>query len=247
MTDIPKLSATEKTLAVLAAAIADGRLSHICQSTGQPGSTVHRILNEMVRAGWLTQGDDRIYRPGPQAFMLVAKLGEASQIGAVAKPILQELSSQTGLTVHLGVLRGSVVEYVAKVDAPKPYRMNSQVGGVVPLYSTAIGKAILAGLPKSEVETLIGGETFDSITAHTLTRGQLMEELPRIRERGWALDDEENEVGLRCIGVRVKGPLQAGLSVTGLTYEVNSDSYAALGKKVENAAAKVSEAIGAKR
>lgn len=239
-----KLSATEKTMLVLEAAIVDGHLSQIAQSTGLSVATVHRILADMVRAGWLFQAHDKVYRPGRRSYAFASHLTDESQLEAIVSPFLAELTDKTGLTSHLGVIRDDSIVYVAKVDAEKPYRMNSRVGGVVPLHSTAIGKAVLAQMPQEQAVELIDRTGMDPITPHTLTSPeQLQIEFEAVRNQGWAQDDEENEEGLRCVGAHIRG-LNGGVSVSGLKYEVDEATRDELAKAVLETAQQISVALG---
>lgn len=107
--------------------------------------------------------------------------------------------------MHLALLDGAEAVYVAKVEGAKPYRMASRIGMAVPLHCTAIGKAALAALPESEVRALLIRTPPRARTPRTITDPErLIAHLTEVRERGWAVDDEENEVGVRCVGAAVR-------------------------------------------
>lgn len=241
-----KLSALEKTLLVLECAVQGGHFSQIAEATGLPIATVHRILSELVSSEWLFQDKQKTYRPGPRAYRFAAELGDAAQVASLVQPHLALLSSQTGLTAHFGLLQGDQVVYVAKVDAPKPYRMKSRVGGTIPLYSTAIGKAILATMSDEEVAASLARTGLERITPRTArSLEQLLTELEQIRRVGWALDDEENEEGLRCVGAAICGPSQVamGISVTGLVHEVDKGALGTIAAQVQQAVSLISKEL----
>ena len=121
-----------------------------------------------------------------------------------ARPELVALQEESGATVHLALLDGAEAVYVAKVESAKPYRMASRVGMAMPLHCTAIGKAVLAGMPDAEAAALLGRSRLPARTPNTITDpDRLRTHLREVRERGWSVDDEENEAGVRCVGAAV--------------------------------------------
>lgn len=248
MGEAPRLSALQKNLLVLEKAAGGGTFSQIVRETGLPVATAHRILGELVENGWLTQGANRGYGAGRRAHQFAAILRDDSQLAIASAPLLAQLSAQTGMTAHLGVIEGDEVVYVSKVDAPRPYRMNSRVGAGVPLYSTSIGKAALATMGDEEVRMFVERTGILPMTDKTVAdAGELIAELAVIRERGWALDDGENEAGLRCIGAAVfrgDGRAIGGVSITGLEHEVADEQLDDLARQVQETAKQISMALG---
>lgn len=242
-----KFSALEKTLLVLECSAKGGHFSEITEATGLPIATVHRILAELVASEWLFQDQEKIYRPGPRAYRFASALTEDAQLTALVQPYVAWLTNQTGLTAHVGLLQGDQVVYIAKVDAPKPYRMKSQVGGTIPLYSTSIGKAILATMSDEDVLASVARTGLAPVTRKTTSSSdELLSELEQVRSQGWALDDEENEEGLRCIGATVRGPSRAaamGISVTGLVHEMDEAAVTTIATRVQQAATLISKAL----
>ncbi len=128
-------------------------------------------------------------------------------------------------TCQLGILDGSDIAYVAKVDSPSPIRLISDVGKVFPVYCTAIGKAILSGYTREEVDALLP-DTFQAYTAHTLKNSdEFWEQLVEVRRTGFARDFEEITDGVTCIAVpiRIDGAVAYGLSVTTPSYRLNDE------------------------
>jgi IclR family transcriptional regulator, KDG regulon repressor len=129
-------------------------------------------------------------------------------------------------------------------------RMSSSIGRRAPAYCTAVGKAILAELPAAEVDVIINRSGLKTITKNTLTTPEaLLAELKVIRERGFAIDDEENEVGVRCVGAAVRdylGRPVAALSVSGPAFRVSKARVLIIAKPVMRAAAALSAELGFK-
>jgi DNA-binding IclR family transcriptional regulator len=180
------------------------------------------------------------------------RLGEAYLAGidlrSVARPILEELVADTGETAHLVVFDEPYVVYVDKVDSPSAVRMHSRVGGRMPLYCTAAGKAMLAWLPDDVVDRVLAEPT-PARTAHTLTSaGAVRADLEVIRARGWSLDDVENEAEIRCVGAAIfdrSGAVVAACSLSGPDQRITSERAYDLGPRVRAAADAIGRCLGA--
>jgi IclR family acetate operon transcriptional repressor len=161
--------------------------------------------------------------------------------------MMRALAESTGETAHLGRLSGTDVVYIEKVESSHAVRMYSRVGDTMPAYSTGVGKAILAFLDDAEVDRHLPGELAPR-AANTITdRGRLREELARTRERGFSLDDIENEDGIRCTGAPVfdhSGLVQAAISVAGPATRMTPDRLQELGPMVRAHADVVSARVG---
>ena len=136
------------------------------------------------------------------------------------------------------------------VDPNLPYQFASRVGGRIPLHCTAIGKSLLAGLPRAEARELLSRRELVRRTPRTLVSpAEIEAELDRVRERGFAIDDEENERNIRCVGSAVRdhrGIPTHAISVSALTVEVSFEDALTLGPRVVAAAETVSQALGAR-
>ncbi|HEY8653725.1 MAG TPA: IclR family transcriptional regulator [Dermatophilaceae bacterium] len=221
--DLGPLPASLKSLLVLESVVTNERLSDIADSTQLSYSTVHRILADLTSAGWVYQTDNRRYRAGRRLLALSGLLLEDSGVVWRARPHLTRLREKTGFTVHFGLIKNADIMYAAKLDGGGSYRMKSRVGVVVPLYSTAIGKAVLATLPEAEVVSLLARADIRKVTPRTVTSLPVLQrELAISRKRGWAVDDGENEIDLRCLGAAVfdsSGRAIGGVSVSALGFE----------------------------
>jgi IclR family transcriptional regulator, acetate operon repressor len=163
---------------------------------------------------------------------------------ALAAPVLRELHAEVGHTVHFAMLSDDEAVYLEKlVDPGLPYQFASRVGGRIALHCTAIGKALLADMPA------IPRLELPRRTASTITSAdELRSELSRVRARGFAIDDEENERNIRCVGAAVRdhsGAATHAISVSAWTVELSLDDALALGPRVVTAADAVSRALGA--
>ncbi|MEU4126219.1 IclR family transcriptional regulator [Streptomyces virginiae] len=227
-------SAAEKSLRVLEAVAAPGgphRLTDVAAVAAVPKSSAFRILASLIDQGFVRQAPGSRYAVGPRLRALSALVdgGEPAGIGRV----LGELRRTTGQTVHLALHSGETITYIRKLEGDQPFRTASRVGMRMPLHTTAIGKGVLAHLPAGEVGDLVATAGLPGRTPNSLTTPQaLYAQLAAVRSLGYAIDDEENEPTIRCIGAAVLGPSGrpvGGVSVTTVTFLVSREeieSYA---------------------
>ncbi len=215
-----------KAMRILEAlAVEDGphRLMDVAGRAGVPRSTAYRVLAMLGAEGFAENCGDGRYGIGSRLGGLGAKIVRVVSTGA--GPALQELKDRAGgNTVHLAVRVADHAVYLHKVDSDKPYEMRSRVGGQLQLHATAIGKAILAHVPPEEVEAVVATAGMPPRTPATITDlAALHAELAIVRERGFSIDDEENEATVRCIGAAVldrTGRPRGGISVSTVTFAV---------------------------
>lgn len=190
-------------------------LSDLAESSGLPLPTIHRIMRTLVGAGYARQQPSRRYALGPR----LIRLGETASraLGSWARPYLAELTEVVGETSNMAVLDGEQVVYVAQVPSQHSMRMFTEVGRRVDAHATAVGKALLAHLPEDTAVQALQRSGMRAQTERTITNVDAMrEELARIRQVGYALDDGEQEVGVRCYAVAVPGaPSNTALSISG--------------------------------
>jgi IclR family acetate operon transcriptional repressor len=155
------------------------------------------------------------------------RLGDAAyrELAAVAAPALRAAVEVTGETANLAVLEGDQMVYVAQSSSPHTLRIFAEVGRRVPLHSTAVGKVALSGLEPDRAHALLTGRERVARTPHTLTDAEdLRRELEVVREQGFALDDEEQELGVRCVAVPVEvAGVRLALSVSGPTERMTAE------------------------
>lgn len=241
-------SALAKGLAMLEAVLSNDRLSDLSKATDLSFSTTHRVLSELVATGWVLQDENKHYVPGRRMHAIAGLLREDGEIGRVARPYLEELRRVTGLTVHVGLVKGDGVMYAAKLDGLGSYRMRSRVGGMVPLHSTSIGKAFLATMPDARVAEIIKRTGMARVTDSTHTTiTTLFDDLRSTRQRGWAIDNGENENGLRCVGAPIfdaSGASIGGVSVSALEFEIPVPRLREVAQHVIRAGQSISDALG---
>lgn len=190
-------------------------VSELATRSGLPMPTIHRLARTLVERGYLRQEPSRRYSLGPR----LIGLGEAtsSLLGSWAMPYLAELVDQVGETANLAMLEGDVIVYVAQVPSRHSMRSFTAVGRSVLPHSTAVGKALLADAEPDEVEALLRRTGMEPATEHTITTvSEFARALDRVRTRGFAMDDGEQEIGVRCVAVPVpQCPGRIALSVSG--------------------------------
>lgn len=219
----------ERVLTVLIALAQepDGlRLEEIATLLGSPKSTVHRALASLRHVGLATQLSRGTYVLGDEFLRLAFLHQERRSSVSRIEPILRELTAEFHETTHYAVLDGSDVVYHAKRDPTAgAIRLSSIVGGRNPAHSTAVGKLLLAYRygDNDGLRGWLGTRTLASKTAQTMTKiGQLASSLVAIREQGFAVDDQENEIGVNCLALPIfldasDAPTGA-VSVSGLTF-----------------------------
>ncbi|GAA4480679.1 IclR family transcriptional regulator [Microbacterium panaciterrae] len=172
-------------------------ISQIAPMAGLPLTTTHRLLQTLIECGYLRQLSDRSYALGPR----LVRLGEIAnrQFGAIAMPQLKSLVASLGETANLATLDGDRVVYLSQAPSPHAMRMFTEVGGRAHLHSTGVGKAILAQLTDAQVRTIAARTGLPSSTPQSIVSIEvLLEDLALTRERGYAIDDGEHEIGVRC-------------------------------------------------
>lgn len=191
-------------------------VGELAVATGLPQGTAHRLLRSLQTRGYVRNDASRKYSLGASAFLL----GDAAQrsLARSARPHLGALVALSGETANLAVLEGDDVVYLAQVPSPQTLRMFAEVGRHVPPHSTAVGKVLLAGMPRERAIGLLGRRGMPPVTPHTITDlPAFTAELDATAAGGWAADEEEQEVGIRCVAVPVgrDGRVLAALSLSG--------------------------------
>ncbi|WP_167477962.1 MULTISPECIES: IclR family transcriptional regulator [Nocardia] len=238
-------SAVAKVVLVLEALPNCHGVSEISRGTGLPTSTVHRILSELAGLGWVRVDSEHRYLPGVR---LLSLAGQSASITEIVHPILGRLCAATGHTVHFALRSGDEAVYVDKLEGDRAYVMRSRVGLSIPLHCTAIGKAILAGLPRPELRAVLARNPLTAMTARTITDPELLlAHLESVAERGYAVDDEENEEHTRCLGAAVldhHGQPIGGISVSALAFDLDRAKVRACVPLLTAAAREASQALG---
>lgn len=188
----------------------------LSQTTGLPNATIHRLLRTMVERGYVRQDSSRKYSLGTGLIRLGDRAGRA--FGFTAQPYLARLVALTGETANLAMLEGDKVVYVAQVPSQHSMRLFAEVGRHVLPHCTAVGKVLLSQLPSKDSKAIIDRVGLPARTPRTITDSTLLfEELTLVRKQGFAIDDGEEEEGVRCIAVPViaGSTCLAAISVSG--------------------------------
>ena len=202
-------------LDLLAASSEDLSLADMGETLKLHKSTFYRLLENSPNRHPLLRKKDfdtGKYRLGSKLLQLGSRAVARFDLATVGRPYLEKLKEQSGETAALGVLSDGEVVSIAVAEGRHVLRMHVTVGGKVPVHCSALGKAILAFLPEKEVDMIVRKHGLKANTRHTITRRpELKAELAHIRTAGFAIDDQEIEDGLKCVGAAVRDSSPAGL------------------------------------
>ena len=250
-----QIQVLDRALAILNLLSAEGpdlSLGEISDKIELHKSTVHRLIMVLERHRLIERNSvNGRYRLGLKLFELGTRAVSQLDLRERARPVLERLVLETSETVHLCVLDDTEVVYLDKVEPARSVRMASSVGRRNPAYCTAVGKAILAYLPESQVEAIVRKHGLKAMTSNTITSFlDLKAELAAVRERGYAVDNEEIEEGVRCVGCVVRdfsgGPV-AAISVSGPAFRISREKAKGLSRPVIAAASALSMQLGFKK
>ncbi len=223
-------------------------VTDIGRELGLHKSTIYRLLSTMSEEGFIEQTPSGKYQLGIKILEIGGRMLNNIEIRKVAMPYLLDLSKRAGETVHLVVLHQGEGIYVDKVEAENVIRMHSTIGARVKLHCSGVGKCILAYLPPEETQEIIKKHGLVKITDNTITSVEaLMAELAKVKEKGYALDDEENEYGIRCVA----GPILdyrerpvAAISVSGPIMRMTMEKVEEISAQVVKTALLISKRMG---
>ncbi len=248
----------EKRLSSVATAIAllkafsedevDIGVSTLARRLGIAKSTVHRLATTLVSEGMLEQNPENgKYRLGIALFGLGALVRRRMDVSTEAKPYLFDLRETTGETVHLAILDGTEIMYVYNLESMQAIRMRSDIGVRKPAYCTAEGLAMLAFQPARVIEDIIARDLAPRTPKTNTDPGQLRRVLAAVRERGYAVEDEESEAGMRCVAAPVRnaaGEVVAAVGVAGPVQRLPDDVLASFAPHVVRIAEAISIRLG---
>jgi DNA-binding IclR family transcriptional regulator len=212
-------------------------------------SSVYRILSTLVQYGYVEQDvETGKYKLGYKFLEISSKLLESIDLRAEARMYLQELENETNEVIHLVVYDQGEVVYIEKLDGSETLRMHSKVGKRAPMHCTSVGKAILAHLPSGVVLDILERKGLPMHTDKTITnKDDFLLELNTVRQKGYALDLEENENGITCIAVPIfdhMGNAIAAVSISGPTIRMTNERLEQLQSRMQNIGRQISSRLG---
>lgn len=215
---------------------------------GLPNSSCHHLIATLCQLGALQIQPNRGYVLGLRLFELGTIAANQRHLEELALPALKRLAHDVQLTCHLGVMEGSEAVYLLKVEGNSRIHVNTWVGKRLSLHSSSLGKVLLAWQPESELDAKLAKIDWLRKTPNTLTDPlRYRKSLQETRDRGWAFDDEEDIVNIRCVAAPVldmKGRVIAAISAVGTVLDLESNQFAALAEQVCATAREISHNLG---
>jgi len=246
------IQALDRALDVLdALASGDGMtLSELAGRLGQSVATMHRVLATLERRSLVEMSADRQeWHMGAEAYRLGSAFLRRGNVVERSRPAMWALMQKTGETSNLGVEKDGHVLFVSQVETHETIRAFFPPGSLSPLHASGIGKALLSTFAPERIDRVLGGVRLERFTEKTVCAlSQLREQIAVVRERGYAVDDEERTTGMRCVAapiLNVHGEAVAGISVSGPTHRLSHGRLGEIGGLVRDSAAAVSQLLGA--
>ena len=245
-------AAVERALAMLEAVAQESEgLSNaeISRKLHIPKSSASYILRTLESRNYLTRDEDSgKYRVGLKILSLSRGALSGLDVRGVALPIMRRLTHQTGLTCHLAILDGPDAVYIEKVEPEGFIRMDTWVGRRMRVHATSVGKALVAHITQDQLEQILRRSGMEKRTPKTITTlPRLLKELEKVRTQGYAVDDEENNLGARCMGAPVfndRGLIEAGLGLSGTAQQVSPQTMPRIVEVLKDAARHISMGMG---
>lgn len=242
----------DRTFQILDILAADGSgqgVTELAEKLSLHKSTTHRLIMVLESSRYVERdGDTGKYRLGSRVIELGLSALSRLDVYQIARPHLRDLVAETGETAHIGILRGGEIVSLVNWESTQALRTPSAIGTRHPAHCSSLGKAVLAFSPPEELERFLQGRTLEGYTRHTITSPEFFrKEAETIRRTGYAVDDEEREDGLRCIGAPVfssSGDVMAAVSIAGPAFRVTRDRTLPLAAAVMKTAGAISSALG---
>lgn len=214
-------------------------------------STIHRLLMSLLKKGFVQQdSENQKYRLGLKLIEFGQTVSDHIDLRDVASSHLRQLAEKTGETAHLVIRERSEIVYIDKIESSATIRMFSNIGKRAPMHCTGVGKAILAFLPQQEILKIVEDKGLEGFTHKTIVDiGTLLPHLEEIRNRGYSIDDEEHELGIKCAAAPIlnsKGEVVAGISVAGPIMRITEEKLSAMAAEVLKTSLEISKMLGGK-
>lgn len=232
-------------LEIIAEAKSSKTVNDVVDICGMSRPNAYRYLMTLQNNGYVLQNDDGSYHLGPKLLYLAKQYLIQFNWLQAAQDIMKELSQISNETVHMGILDETEIVYMARVDSPQSIRMFSEIGSRNPVHCTAMGKALLAFMDNNLRESILSQIDLEPKTENTITNvSELRNELEIIKKNGYAIDNIENEDGVRCIGTVINnayGQVVCALSISGPAFRLNLENLKDLSVPLIDAAKRISQ------
>ena len=231
--------------------LADGAprtVAELCAETGVSKAAAYRILDTLERRGFVvTYERVRRYTIGPSLLLYAEAARHSDRLLAASRPVMNDLRRFSGETINLGIHSRGQVLYLEIMESERGLRATGKVGSLDALHSTALGKAMLSRLPKPEVDRAVGRAVLTPRTQHTVTdRNVLRRSLLKVRADGFAIDDQENEIGMRCVAAPIldsEGLPLGAISISGPSSRMTPATVASLVTRLKESCAVIAQRL----
>ncbi len=251
-TEVYRSQVLDRTFQILDILADDGLgqgVTELAEKLSLHKSTTHRLIMVLESSRYVEKDSATgKYRLGSRILELGLSALSRLDIYEVARPHLRHLVAESGETAHIGVMRNGEIISIVNVESTQALRTPSAIGTSHPAHCSSLGKAILAFSSEDAVDAFLKGRTMEAYTRNTITSAEgFLKEIEAIRQIGYAIDDEEREEGLRCIGAPVwnsAGEVIAAVSIAGPVFRITRDRTSSLAAAVERTAGRISAALG---
>lgn len=211
-------------------------------------TTVHRIVNAILKRGYIEKTEQGLYQMGLKCVAIASiRLGNL-ELSTEARPFLANLTNALRQSCHLAILDGNDAVYIDKVEVTKNIRLYSEIGRRIPVYCSALGKALLLDKSQRQIEDILKHCNYQAYTKNTLTTAeQVMAEIEESRHTGWTIDNEEHDRGIRCIAAPVydyTGRIIAAVSTSASTFFYTEARQLEIAEMVKDTAMQISKQMG---
>ncbi|MDY5931800.1 MAG: IclR family transcriptional regulator [Candidatus Ornithospirochaeta sp.] len=245
-----QMSAVTRTISILEALsmVEAINLENLAKKTELPKATLLRFLSTLISLGYVHRDESDMYHLTLKMFSVGSRSLKHMDLINTAKPFAKSLCQELGETVHMGIPQDNTAVYVLKEESSYTLRMYSRVGKVIPLYCTAIGKIFLSEMSEDDLEKYFIENQLKPFTPKSIrSESSLREELRKIRERGWSIDDEEHEMNIMCLAAPVRdytGTVIAAISVSWPLFRFNKAEFDKTVSKIMEATRELSRVLG---
>ncbi|MGE7272451.1 IclR family transcriptional regulator [Brevibacillus panacihumi] len=226
------------------------QITRLSEQVGLSKSTTHRLLATLVHMNYVVKDEEtEKYKLGFQLIYLSRNILNSIDVIQIARPFLEKLCHDVNETIHLCIDDNGEVMYIDKIESNQTIRMFSRIGSRAPMYCTGVGKVLLSGMSEETYRKVVSGIDFVSRTAKTITSADaLAEEVAVVKNQGYALDNIENEEGIRCIAAPIfdfQGKIIASFSISGPSNRITMERVQdELVRKIRETSQEISRQLG---